>query len=152
MLIQQGIVSSGVAIEMNHISHIIKQFSESLETLRLVTHKRNFTAENEHLVYLILKDLMTQGYRLTDGICSPTEHEYYANRLTKNNRNKRQLTSIFLLLTTVGSFLSFIIPSMHQQVKPYQLSNIQRHLQMLDQHTEALDDRVENNFTISEEL
>ena len=123
MLIQHGIASSGVAVDMAPIAHVVLQFCESMETLRLISAKTNFTSENEKLVNILLKDLTTAGYRLTDGVCTVADYPYYqANEI----RTKRQIvTSIMLLLTTVGTFFSFIVPSIHQQIKPYQLTTIQ---------------------------
>ena len=107
MLLQQGNISTAVMINMNLITHLIMEYSESLETISSVIHSKNFTYK--HFAQLVLSDLKTQGVQIKEGICQPVTppmKEHFSNSI----RNKRQVASAFLLLTTIGSFLAYIIP------------------------------------------
>ena len=140
MLIQTGIASSGVSMDMSPISNTALEFTRSIETLRMSMSNTNLSSQNEKFVNQLLKDLTISSYRLTDGVCIIADHSYY---LTKDARNKRQIvTSVMLLLTTIGTFFSFIVPNMHQQIKPRQLTTIQRHLQTLDIRTSNIDNQL----------
>ena len=97
---------------------------------------------------VVLGDLQSQGYRLMDGICMPIANTYKDIKPQNSIRNKRQLAAAFILLTTVGSFLNYLLPTLQQHVQPNQLSIIQRHIQTLDKHTAGLDDQIENIFVM----
>ena len=122
---------------MNHITHLVMEYSESLETVSAVIHSKNFSYE--HLAQSVLSDLKTQGSRMTEGICQPITPPM-KDHSTNTIRSKRQIASAFLLLTTIGSFLTYIIPSFQQQIQPDHLSIIKRHIQTIDEHITTLDD------------
>ena len=127
---------------MAPLTDTILQFTRSMEILIMLMQRNNLTDQNHELVFCLLKDITTSSYRLTDGVCRIADHPTYLNR------PKRQIiTSIMLLLTTVGTFFLYIIPSMHQNIQPRHLTTIQRHLQTLDIRTASIDNQIQHILT-----